>query len=364
MQLRDTLRMARDNLSRARLRTTLTTLGVAIGTAAVVTLVAVGIGTRAWAVSQANTFGTLTTAIVLPQDATSRTLTPKSNGQPTHVLTPSTVRTVAHLAAVRQVTGLLTLPPLRLQAGTSTDDLAAVGVAPLADVRLSGVTLVTPLDPDTGDGVLVPDTAARTLGLSPGALLGRHVTLTAGGDVCCAAAGSGLVVASPAQHLAARVIGGSLAARMDGRVRCLSAATYLNRLGYDLLVVDTNDARRTPAIARTISAWHYQVLDRSDLLAQLQTAFAVLTAVLGGVGGIALLVAAIGIANTLIVIACPGHDRWVGTRAVCDSGRRLAFVTDRSFPRNARSAALAAWALLYDPRTGKPDETRRNSFLW
>ncbi len=319
MQLRDTLRMARDNLSRARLRTTLTTAGVAIGTAAVVTLVAVGTGTQAWAVSQANTFGTLTTAIVLPQDATSRTPLAKSNGELSQVLTPSTVRTVTTFAAVRRVAGLLTLPPLRLQAGSTTDDLAAVGIAPLAAAQLSGVTLVTPLDPDTGDGVLVPDTAAR-------ALLGRHVTLTAGGDVCCAAAGSGVVVAGPAQHFAARVIGvyaggswqspdprvrasagptllvsGSLAARIDGQVRGLSADTYLNRLGYDLLVVHTADARQTSAIAGKISALHYQVLDRSDLLAQLQTAFAVLTAGLGGIGGIALLVAAIGIANTLIM---------------------------------------------------------------
>jgi putative ABC transport system permease protein len=45
----------------------------------------------------------------------------------------------------------------------------------------------------------------------------------------------------------------------------------------------------------------YRVYDRADLLARVHLAFAVLTGFLGAIGGIALLVAGIGIANTTIM---------------------------------------------------------------
>src|SRR5579859_1880955 len=92
MRFFDLLGMARDNLGRSPLRTALTAVGVAIGPAAVVTLVSVGPGNEATLVNQAASFGQVTTVLV---DST----TPPSRVHPSafHAITPATVRAIAAL---------------------------------------------------------------------------------------------------------------------------------------------------------------------------------------------------------------------------------------------------------------------------
>ncbi len=318
MRFFDMLGMARDNLGRSPLRTALTAIGVAIGTAAVVTLISVGSGSEAILVNQATSFGQVTTVMV---DAT----TPPSRAQPSafHAITPATVRAIAALPHVDEVAGWLSTPPLRLTAGARSHDLPAVGQMPIT----AQVTLVTRVVRDETDGVLVPDSAARQFGVAPATLVGRRIVLTAGGDVCCTGSGdSSIAVYGPDRRVAARIAGvykasswgepgplridngaapllvaTPLAARIDGALRGISGAAYLQRQGYDFLFAHTDDARQTTAVAAAIGAMRYRVYDRADLLARVHLAFAVLTGFLGAIGGIALLVAAIGIANTTIM---------------------------------------------------------------
>ena len=72
MRLVDMLGLARDNLSRARLRTALTATGVAIGTAAVVPLISVGNGAESFFLNRAASFGQLTLAEVQPYTTATR----------------------------------------------------------------------------------------------------------------------------------------------------------------------------------------------------------------------------------------------------------------------------------------------------
>jgi putative ABC transport system permease protein len=124
-----------------------------------------------------------------------------------------------------------------------------------------------------------------------------------------------MVVVGPDRHFAARVAGvysdkdagaplivsAALGATIDGRLRGMPGATYLNRQGYSILVAVADDARQTSALAGKIGALSYHVVDRSDLLGEVHLVFTILTGGLGAIGGIALLVAAIGIANTMIM---------------------------------------------------------------
>lgn len=310
MRALDMLGLACGNLGRARLRTALTAAGVAIGTAAVVTLVAFSAGAEGLAVRNAATFNSVTQVQVLPDLTDAR-------GRPTgpvHVLTPASVRAIRRVPHVAAVTAYLPTPPLRLTVGRQSVDLAARAQSPLA----SGVTLVAGRDTAAAeaDGILVPASVARRLGPSSATLVGRAVILTAGGGVCCRSGPDDVVALGPDRPVAARIAGVyddsggptprllvpvALGAVIDGRVQGVSGGLYLERLGYALLVVQTDDARQTAGVAARIAALQYLVQDRADLLARVQFLFALLRGGLAAIGGIALLVAAIGIANTLIM---------------------------------------------------------------
>lgn len=316
MRLTDILALARDNLSRARLRTLLTAMGVAIGTAAVITLISVGNGVESFTVTRAASFGQLTLMRVEPSTPATR----KQGGQ-FHALTARTVQVVKGFPHVQDVYTYLAMPSLRLTVGSHHVDLPAAAQSPLT----ATLTLVGRYAGEGSDGVLVPDNTASALGIRPAALVGRRVTLTAGASVCCSSNSGSIVVLGADRHFTARVAGvysasswadptgregkagatlllaSSLGAHIDGVLHNESAAAYLNTQGYDLMYVHSDDARQTSAVADKVRALNYQVLDRSDLLAQVHTVFAILTAGLGGIGGIALLVAGVGIANTMIM---------------------------------------------------------------
>jgi putative ABC transport system permease protein len=286
--------------------------------------VAVGTGAQAIFVQRAATYGQLTSVLVFPNTPRSR-----QGGGQFHALTPATLATIAHMAHVSRVGVQLSMPALRLSVDGRSRVLDAEGLSPLSGVpALDTVDLVAGSTAGTAiDGVLVPASTARALGFSPAGLVGRPVTLTAGGSVCCTAStngssgpagangGSGMVVVGPDRHFAARVAGvysdkdsgaplivtTALGATIDGRLRGMSGATYLNQQGYSILVAIADDARQTLALAGKIGALSYQVRDRSDLLSEVHLVFTILTGGLGAIGGIALLVAAIGIANTMIM---------------------------------------------------------------
>ncbi len=313
MRVLDILGLARDNLGRARLRTALTATGVAIGTAAVVALIAFGNGAEAIATSNAASFGQITEIRVFPTAPGPRG---RDTGRP-HALTPAAVRSIRGLPHVVGVYTSLQTPPLRVVDGRHSADLTSLAQLPITQ----GLTLLAGADTtDAGsEGVLVPASVARSWGQSLTGLVGRRVTLTAGGDVLGGGNGS-LVVIGADRHVRARVAGvyddtnvagkngqplvivsSALGAAINGGLRGVSGARYLDQKGYDDLTVRTDDARQTANVAARIGALSYAVQDRADLLARVHTIFAILKAGLGAIGGIALLVAAVGIANTMIM---------------------------------------------------------------
>lgn len=308
MRLQDMIGLARDNLTRARLRSSLTAAGVAIGTAAVVTLLAFGSEVEDMATNHAAGFTSLTTIRVDPSTAGRTRLT--------HILTPAVVARIQYLRHVSRTVAMLDTPPLRLTLhGTSV----TAGSTAQSSIPY-GLKLVTVARSLGAEDILLPASLARRLG-GPTSLLGQRVTLTAGGDVCCATSG-GVAVLGPDRRYAARIAGvyddsaggitlragdpflvisTALGARIDSAATGTIPAAYLAQRGYARVYVETNDARQTAATASAIAAMDFRTLDRGDLLNEVHLVFAILRAGLGAVGGIALLVATIGIANTMIM---------------------------------------------------------------
>jgi putative ABC transport system permease protein len=75
--------------------------------------------------------------------------------------------------------------------------------------------------------------------------------------------------------------------------------TNRNKDGYQQVMVRAEDPKQVPGIADQISAMGYQVHAPQNMVQGINSFFIVMQVIFGGVGAIALLVAAIGIANTM-----------------------------------------------------------------
>lgn len=307
MRLVDTLNYARQSLGRARLRTSLTAIGIAIGTAAVVTLLAFAQGVQAISVRQASSFGQVTT-VEVAQDP---------RAQPPRSLTPASLTAFRAIPGVNEVHASVATPPLRVTVGSHAVDLNGDSNTPL--------NASFPLKYGAGSGgpnaILLPAGFAAALGTTPAGLVGQDATVAAGGSVHVAGGrGQGAFVAGPDHTYAVKVVGvwddgqlgpdnrasapvvvtADLAARIDGALNGQTADQYLSQAGYSGVALVTDDARRTKTIASRVTALGFAARTRADLLKRLDTFFLILQGGLGTIGGIALLVAAVGIANTMI----------------------------------------------------------------
>jgi putative ABC transport system permease protein len=317
MRFVDTVNLARGNVGRTPLRTALTATGIAIGTAAVVTLLALGNGIQAIAVGQAATFSAVTSVLVFPGT---------SGGRVVPVL-PEKINAVRSYANVTRVVTSLNTPPLRLALNGMSVDVQSTAKSPIAD----GATLVAGATGGSAeaDGVLVPKSLLPSLGATPASIVGASITLIEGGDVCCTDSQSGgITVLGPEKSFTAHVAGvtddstntaargrgpneikqapaiivaGPLGASIDGAPGGMTGAQYLDRQGYASAIVVTDDARVTAGVATRIKAMGLRAQDRGDLLARIDFFFNIIKGGLGAIGGIALLVATVGIANTMIM---------------------------------------------------------------
>lgn len=310
MKSTDTLGLAVSNLRRTRLRTALSGVGIAIGTAAVVSLLAAGNGFEQIAIDRASRFGALTTIEVDPET---------TSGQP-HALTAAVlaqVKAIPHVA--RTLTTVIT-PPLRLQLGEKSIDLSSQAQTPL----IAGLTMVSGAATVRANGIVLPASVATQLGVAPSELVGQSATLVSGSTVCCSSTRGGLNVVGADQAFPAIVVGvykdrtdggvtqrgpeapqllttAELGVQIDAHFAGLTPEAYLQKVGYSGLAVETDDARQTARVASQIGALAFRTIDRADLLTQVHLVFNILKAALVALGSVALFVAAIGIANTMIM---------------------------------------------------------------
>ena len=164
MRLLDLVNFARNNIGRSRLRTTLSATGIAIGTAAVVTLLALGNGIQAIAVGQASSFAAVTQVAVLPG----------INGNQHKPIQPAQVATISKYANVKYLVTSLSTPPLRIMLDGKSVESRSASQTPIAD----GVTLVSGAGGGSAeaDGVIVSKSLLGALGQTP-------ASIVQGGDV-------------------------------------------------------------------------------------------------------------------------------------------------------------------------------------
>lgn len=313
MSVFDLISLVIENLARRKGRVALTAVGVVIGTAAVVLLVSLGAGLQQNAASQLGGIGDLTKINVAPNYNEFDPAT----GMPvvTAPLNDAALKLFREMEGVTAVIpqdylqGWAQMTVDRLEGGSQ---LLGVGTNDLTELGLRAEQGVTDLLPGTVIvGYQTPnnfwDPRARP-GQEPPAppdLLNKQITFT-----LIKYSDDGMEIRKTVR---ARVVGVLAEARDEADfsiympLRELEAMnTWFtgqrldrNKSGYNNVIVRAADLDQVLAIADQITALGFQAWTPQSFVQGINGFYVVLQMVFGGMGAIALLVAAIGIANTM-----------------------------------------------------------------
>jgi len=317
----DLLRLIFGNLSRRKARVALTAIGVVIGTAAVVILVSLAIGLQRNANEQLYGIGDLTQIQVMPSYGEGPVVSVRvgggGEGQPDQMR----LLTNSALDELRAIPGVETVIPReylmagamikyqKLEAGVNiigvdVDDLAALGVEPEQGETVLGrgtvvIGVMVPrnfYDPHQRPGQEPPP---------PPDLLGQQIQM-----VISKWDAQGT---ETRKNLSLRVTGLLKETRGESdwtiympleQIKLINEWSQNRRInynkeGYGQVVVKVSDVDQVLEISDQITQMGFQAFTPQSFVEGINNFYKVLQFIFGGVGAIALLVAAIGIANTM-----------------------------------------------------------------
>lgn len=326
MRFLDLIRLIADNLNRRKGRVLLTAIGVTIGTASVVILVSLGIGLQAVYTSQLWGIGSLSQISVYPNygDGNGGMVMMSSGGggggggggtSQIQLITPQTIKDIAAIPGVKEV-----IPRDYLQMGAritlgkfeTFGNISGIGTKDLSvlDFKLQEGSLE--LEPGTaivGAPVLKNfyDPKARP-GVDPGT---PPNPMNVGFRLILSKYSNDGV--ETIKTVPVRVVGIIQESRGESDYTIYMPIEDLNKYnewgsgkrinrtkdGYQQLVVIAEDAKQALTISDQITELGYQASTPQQYIQGINSFFTILQLVFGGVGAVALLVAAIGIANTM-----------------------------------------------------------------
>jgi ABC-type lipoprotein export system ATPase subunit/ABC-type lipoprotein release transport system permease subunit len=312
LTFKDLLRTAFSNLRRRPVRNILTSAGVVIGIVTLVAMVSFGVGVQAEVNRNFQALG-LENVFVSPtfpeeEDA----FDPFGFSEPLEPLTPEVVTTFRAMPEVQSVTPVLNLPS-NMEVSLSYDDQTY-------PIRLSGdfgrgprfMGSLTPPEMLVGESLGEGDTQGMLImagladqlledsGGNYDDLFGKSVTLSV------------RLPRGETRDFSTTIIGvednhGFQSADIGLRERTEIKAWWYGRPdtlrtdGYDMLVVRASDETAVSAVLEAAEALGLQAQSLGVILEIANRVLAVMQALLGSVGGLALLVATLGVANTMMM---------------------------------------------------------------
>ena len=313
------LRLVKNNLLRMRIRVLMTSAGVFIGTTAVILLVSLGAGLQRAIVSSFGDVADLTEIQVSPPGIAffgpTAVNTQSSSDLIINDRTISDFRDLPGVTAATPVLSLQANAMLRLNRLTAFPNMQGVDPLELSrfDLKLdSGSSALGPwhilvgssiasnfFNERTGENDPNLNLQGQTLQLilsknvsnSSGQLetVERTVRLRVVGVLAESGGQKDFSIFMPIRNLE------DLNAWANGR------RTNYNREGYSQALVKVATPDQAEAVESQIQQQGFNVFSFRTILQQVNTTFLILQAVVGGIGAIALLVAAFGIANTMIM---------------------------------------------------------------
>jgi ABC-type lipoprotein export system ATPase subunit/ABC-type lipoprotein release transport system permease subunit len=312
LKFKDLLRTAFGNLRRRPVRNILTSAGVVIGIITLVAMVSFGVGVQAEVNRNFETLG-LENVFISPtfpeeEDA----FDPFGFAEPLEPLTPEMVAAFRAMPQVETVTPVLNLPsnmdvsmtingqsiPVRLGGGfgrgpSMMGNLAApemLAGEPLGEGDTQGIVILTRLADELiaengGDYAdLIGGSVILTVRLPRGET--RDFTTT-------------IIGVENSRGYQSADLG--LRERVEIKTWWYGRPDTLNTDGYDMLVVRASDETDVPTVLETAETLGVQAQSLGAVLEIANRVLAVMQALLGSVGGLALLVATLGVANTMMM---------------------------------------------------------------
>ena len=308
MRTADLLALALGNVGRARLRSILTILGVAIGTALVVLLIALASGAEENVKRSIFSIGDLRLVSVQPFQpgatgltAVARTITDD------HV---AKFRLIPHSDGVyRQFDA----PLGTLLEGGEDAAIRPQGIEPNAPVDRGDLVAGRHIAANEHAVAVLPGNLARLIATTADAAIGKIVTLRLGGAVKIGQtriAGSGTprdysvtvigVFDERTSQTSVRIpLEDAIAAAAANRG--LSPDELRKTTGYSGVAIEAQDSKYVADIVTAVQEAGFSAFSLKQVIEQIDQGFGVFRGILAGIGGVALLVAAIGIANTMVM---------------------------------------------------------------
>ncbi len=308
MRTRDLLKGALGNLARHKVRTALTTIGVVVGILTIVTMVSLGIGVQREMGDAFDSVG-LETLRLYPVTGEVSAFDPLGQPERTKLLTPELVDQLLARDDVVEVTPFLRLPnginlTLRLDGSEAKaapwGPIPAVITGPFEMLPETVAGLDEP--PEAGGGVVVSDSLLEEFDIPENQfpdLIGRQVEV-----VLYAPRGE-------SQTYPLQIVGiqerfqASVALASPDRLEMLqwwyNDPEYLAHRGYDQIVIRGASLNDAVQIVDWLSALGFEVTSLKTMLDMANRGTIILQTMLSSVGVLALLVASIGIANTMIM---------------------------------------------------------------
>ncbi|NPV74846.1 MAG: ABC transporter permease [Anaerolineae bacterium] len=318
MKLLDLLRMIVDNLNRRKSRVALTAVGVVIGTASVVLLISLANGMQRNTASQIGNMGDLTTIYVypgMPMEVSARAGGGGMGAPLENPLNSDAIEQISALPGIEQI-----IPRADLMAGSTIkfgklETWAAIVGLPIQDAGILGYTAKEGTTQLERGAAILGGWAAKNFydpSLRPGQepppppdLVGQQVRV-----VIFKYSEDGQEIRKTYTFRIAGVLTEAraeadnwLLVRMDDLVPMNEWATgqraNYKRNGYNQLIVKASSVETVVDLTKQITEMGYMAWTPQDVVQGMNSLFTIIQVIFGGIGAIALLVAAIGIANTM-----------------------------------------------------------------
>ncbi len=328
LRFSDILRSALRNLHRRPVRNILTAAGVVIGIITLVAMVSFGVGVQKEVQRNFETIG-LENIFVNPLFAETDEFDPFAPPAPERPLTPAAVADIQQIPGVKAVTPILDLPRganlvLLMDDGFSLP----VRVSEGGESRFSfggtnEVLAGESIDEGETQGIVLANGLADTL-LAEGQryddLIGQAVALRAELPRGESQAFPSRIV-GVRQSFGSRTIDLGLAEREAITTWWFGQPDLLQTEGYDRLIVRADNLTAVPAVIGAIDGMDFAPQSFEAILDVANQVLALLQALLGSVGALALLVAALGVANTMLM-AIYERTREIGVLKALGASRR------------------------------------------
>lgn len=383
MKFPDLLIMSMNNLRRRKLRTVLTVLGVIIGTAAIVVMVSLGIGLNEMTVEQIASWGSLTTIEVYGQNSgggmgmIGAVSSAQSGEDEPNYITDKVIDSFKRIPHVTGVSPVLNMNVVMRQGAYISTFVQLKGVSQsyLEQLDLGEGRIPEPgeLGLVFGNGVIRDFTNAKTgkgfwdTGEMPDVNpMGKPMFVIFDMDAYYQSQGSGsssdgTPIKPPKKYMietTGMTAGGEgsysnyswyVFTDIDGLKAQLKKVFKkgtpipgqptnkkgkpLNELVYNSAEVFVDDMENVTQVQEQLAAMGYQVNSQMDFLESSRQQSNMVQAVLGGIGAVSLFVAAIGIANTMMM-SIYERTKEIGVMKVlgCDMGNiRNMFLIESGF---------------------------------